>query len=164
MKKGFLAIAAIGLAFNLHAQELPKTQIKDIYSGKEIAFDKAIEKGKITLISFWGTWSVHGKREVTTIARKMTDWKKQADFNFIAIAVDQQHTEDVARNYAQAQGWNFPCYIDANSVLKRSLHFDALPYIIIIDKKGKIVFTHTGYEGGPQILAKLKEFAGAGSK
>jgi thiol-disulfide isomerase/thioredoxin len=159
MKKTLLAIAIIGLTLNLDAQELPKTQIKELYSGKKIAFNEIFEKNKVTLISFWGTWCVPGKREVRTIAGNMADWKKQADFNYIAIAIDQ-HNEDLARKYARAHGWSFPCYIDPNSDLKRPLNFLALPFIMIIDKRGKVVFTHTGYDDGTLIMTKLKEFAG----
>jgi len=158
MKKNLITIAALGLALNLSAQDLPKTQIRDLNSGKKTAFNEALEKGKVTLISFWATWCVPGKREVKTIAAKMADWKKQADFNYIAIAVDQQNGE-LARTYAQ--GWHFPVYIDPNNDLKRLLNFHPLPYILIVDKKGKIVFTHTGYDDGTLILAKLKELAGA---
>ena len=125
-----LSFTGIGLVFNLHAQELPKTQIRNLNTGKKVAFNKAIEKGKPTLISFWATWCAHGKRQVKTIFRKMPEWKKQADFDYVAIAVDQ-HDEDIARTYARAQGWNFPCYIDPNSDLKPSLGFKAMPFIVI---------------------------------
>jgi hypothetical protein len=32
--------------------------------------------------------------------------------------------------------------------LKRSLNFQNVPFTIIIDKKGKIAFMHSGYEEG----------------
>lgn len=143
------------LFLNLHAQTLPNTQIKDVNTGKSISFDRTIEKDKITLIAFWGTWCAHGKRQVKTIAKALPDWKKKANFNFIAIAVDQQNNEELVRPYVQAQGWSFPCYVDPNSDLKVPLHFQALPYILIINKNGKIVYTHTGYESD-EILQKLK--------
>ncbi len=164
MKQLILALVAILLVFSLPAQELPKTMITDVKSGKKVPFNAILEKNKVTLISFWATWCVPGKREVRTIARKMAAWKKQADFNYVAIAVDQQHNEDLALNFARSQQWNFPSYIDANSDLKRSLNFLALPYIMIIDKNGKVVFTHTGYDDGALILAKLKETGAKGSK
>jgi thiol-disulfide isomerase/thioredoxin len=164
MQKYLIAILAIVLALNLHAQQLPTTQITDAHSGKKIAFSETIEKGKVTLISFWATWCIPGKREVKTIVRKMPGWKKQVDFNYIAIAVDQPHNEDLARTYAKAQEWDFPVYVDANSDLKPALNFHALPYIMIIDTKGNVVFTHTGYDDGTLILVKLKELATSGSK
>ena len=164
MIKCTLLATAIVLVLRLDAQELPKTLVTDVRTGKKVAFNKVFEKDKVTLISFWATWCVPGKREVRIISRNMADWKKQADFNYIAIAVDQKHNEGLAQAYALVQQWSFPCYIDANSNLKRALNFVGLPYIMIIDKKGRVVFTHTGFEGGEQIFTKLKELAGKGAK
>lgn len=157
MKKCLLAIAAFALLLNVNAQELPKTQIKEIRSGRAIEFDDIFEKGKVTLVSFWATWCMPGKREVKMISRNMADWKKKVSFNYIAIAIDQQHNTDLARTYVQAQGWKFPVYIDANSDLKEPLNFLALPFIMIIDKKGRVAYTHTGYLDGEQLLAQLKK-------
>lgn len=164
MKNILSAIAATMLVFNLHAQELPKTQLRDVNSGKAVAFNEACEKGKVTLVCFWGTWCAHGKRQVKTIFQKMSDWKKQADFNFIVIAEDENRGDDLIRTYARAQGWTFPCYVDPNSELKPLLHFQALPYTMVIDKKGNVVHTHTGYETGEEILAKLKKLADGHAK
>jgi thiol-disulfide isomerase/thioredoxin len=160
VKKIIIALLVIMLVLDVHAQQLPATLITDVHSGKKVPFSETIEKGKVTLISFWATWCIPGKREVKTIVRNMAAWKKQADFNYIAIAVDQQQNEELARSYALAQHWSFPSYIDAQSDLKLPLNFHALPFIIIIDKQGKIVFTHTGHDDGTLILAKLKEVAG----
>src|SRR5579872_3955410 len=91
MNRYLMAIAALALALSLDAQELPKTQIRDLNSGKQVAFNEIFDKGKVTLVSFWATWCIPGKREVKTIAAKMAEWRKQSDFNYIAIAVDQQN-------------------------------------------------------------------------
>ena len=156
MIKALILFSALLVTPNLRAQPLPKTFITDVNTGKKTAFNEIVPTGKVTLITFWGTWCAHGKRQVKTISRKMEEWKKQADFNFIAIAIDQQNNEQLVQPYVHAQGWHFPCYMDANSALKQPLHFDALPYNMIIDKNGKIVYTHTGYED-EELLAKLKE-------
>lgn len=163
MKRTLLAIVTFGLALNLVAQELPKTQVTDLNTGRQAAFNDIFEKGKVTLVSFWATWCIPGKREVRTIARNMAGWKKQADFNYIAVAVDQQDA-GLARTFEQQQGWHFPVYTDPDNDLKRLLNFHPLPFIMIVDKKGKIVFTHTGYDDGTLILAKLKELAHAGTQ
>ena len=89
----------------------------------------------------------------------MTRLKKQVDFNYTTIAVDQQTTESLVRRYVVAQGWKFPCYMDANSELKGPLHFNALPYNMIIDKRGRISFNRTGFEDSDELLKKLKAVA-----
>lgn len=143
------------------AQQLPHTLVRDVKTGKMVFIDEAIGRGRVTLISFWATWCNPGKREVKTIAAKLDEWRKRFAINYIAVAVDQQHNEELVRPFVQKHGWKFPVYIDANSDLKRALNFNALPYILIIDKSGRIVFTHTGYDDGTGILSRLKEINNA---
>ncbi len=163
MKKILLVCACMGLLTAIHAQELPETQIKNLDNGKKVAFNESFEKGKVTLISFWATWCVPCKKEIKNIALKLDGLKKDAgiDFNYMTISIDEVRAEGLARTYAMAQGWRFPYFIDANADLKRSLNFQSVPYTMIIDKNGKVAFTHTGYEEGGEveIFEKIKELA-----
>jgi thiol-disulfide isomerase/thioredoxin len=163
MKKIIVAAACLLLAATVHAQDLPNTPIKDVSSGKKAPFNETFEKGKVTLISFWATWCVPCKKEIKNITLKMPEWKKEADFNYMTISIDEARAEGLVRTYAISQGWNFPFYIDPNSDLKRSLSFQSVPYTMIIDKNGKVAFTHTGYEEGgeAEVFAKVKELAAA---
>ena len=94
---------------------------------------------------------------------KLPSWKKEADFNYMTISIDEPRAEGLVRTYAISQGWTFPFYIDVNADLKRSISFQSVPFTVIIDKNGKVAFTHTGYEEGgeAEIFAKVKELAAA---
>jgi thiol-disulfide isomerase/thioredoxin len=163
MKK-IIALAA-GLIFStvMYAQtaELPDTQVKDVNSGKKVAFNQTFEKGKVTVVSFWATWCVPCKKEIKNIREKLADWHKEADFNYMTVSIDETRAEGLVRIYAKSQGWDFPYFIDANSDLKRSLNFQNVPFTIIVDKNGKVVFMHTGYEEGgeEEVFSKVKELA-----
>ncbi len=161
MKKILLVCACMGLLTAMQAQELPETQIKNLDNGKKVAFNESFEKGKVTLISFWATWCVPCKKEIKNVSLKLKDWKKEADFNYMTVSIDEARAEGLARTYAKAQGWDFPYFIDGNADLKRSLNFQSVPYTMIIDKNGKIAFTHTGYqEGGEaEVFEKIKELS-----
>lgn len=163
MKKIILAVASLCLAISLHAQDLPETEIKDVSTGNAKAFNQTFEKGKVTLVSFWATWCVPCKKEIKNICLKMDGWKKEADFNYMTISIDESKAEGLVRTYALAQGWKFPYYIDVNSDLKRALSFQNVPFTVIVDKNGKIAFTHAGYEDGgeAEIWAKVKELCAA---
>src|ERR1700744_1219925 len=134
MKRIITAIACLLITTALHAQgELPDTQIKDVNTGKKINFNETIAKGKVTVISFWATWCVPCKKEIKNISLKIPNWKKDVDFDYVTISMDEFKSEGLVRSYAKSQGWQFPYYMDANSDLKRSLNFQNIPYLIIID-------------------------------
>jgi thiol-disulfide isomerase/thioredoxin len=161
MKKILAAAAGVFLTVASYAQQLPNTTIKDVNSGKKVTFNESIEKGKVTLISFWATWCIPCKKEIKNISLKLPEWKKEADFNYITISIDKAEAEGLVRTYALSQGWKFPYFIDANSDLMRSLNFQNVPYTMIVDKNGKVAFSHSGYEvgGEVEIFAKVKELA-----
>jgi len=163
MTKSVMAIAAVCLSISLHAQDLPDTQIKDVNSGKKIPFNETIAKGRVTVVSFWATWCVPCKKEIKNISLQLPAWKKDVDFDYITVSIDEARAEGLVRTYAISQGWTFPYFIDANSDLKRSLSFQSVPYTMIIDKNGKVAFSHTGYEEGgeAEVIAKVKELVAA---
>ena len=160
MKKILLAATTLLLSTGVFAQDgLPTTAIKDVNTGKKIAFNQSLEEGKVTVISFWATWCVPCKKEIKSIREKMPEWKKETDFNFMTISLDETRAEGLVRSYAKSQGWDFPYYIDPNSDLKRSLNFQTVPFTVIIDKEGKVAYQHAGYEEGGEneTYAKVKE-------
>jgi thiol-disulfide isomerase/thioredoxin len=162
MKKILATVTSLLFSAAVFAQaELPTTSIKDVNSGKKIAFNESIEKGKVTVISFWATWCVPCKKEIKSIREKLPEWKKETDFNFVTISLDETRAEGLVRSYAKSQGWDFPYFIDPNSDLKRSLNFQTVPFTLIIDKEGKVVYQHSGYEEGGEneTYAKVKELA-----
>ena len=162
--KRLLALAA-GLLFTssvfAQSSELPDTQIKDVNSGKKVAFNSTFEPGKVTLVSFWATWCVPCKKEIKNVREKLAAWHQEADFNFMTVSIDESRAEGLVRSYAKSQGWDFPYYIDPNGDLKRSLNFQNVPFTIIIDKNGKVAFMHSGYEEGgeEEVFAKIKELS-----
>ena len=163
MNKIFGALVGICLSTLCYAQtDLPETVIKDVNTGKKVAFNDAVTKGKVTLISFWATWCAPCKKEIKNIKLKLDGWQKQADFNYMTVSIDESKAEGLVRTYAMSQGWNFPFYIDPNSDLKRSLNFQNVPFTVIVDKTGKVVYMHSGYEDGgeEEVFAKVKEYAG----
>lgn len=149
MKKVLLTLMMTVSISMLFAQstELPTTKVRDL-NGKQVSFNELFEKGKYTLVSFWATWCGPCKMEIKNIKTKLADWQKQVDFNFVTVSIDDARATAMVKTYAKSQGWTFPTYVDPNSDLKRSLNFQSVPFAMIVDPTGKIVYQHTGYEEG----------------
>lgn len=154
-------LLSVGASLAQTNAELPDTQIKDVNTSKKVPFNQTVEKGKVTLVNFWATWCVPCKKEIKNVREKMADWKKETDFNYMTVSIDESRAEGLVRSYAKSQGWDFPYYLDANSDLKRSLNFQTVPFTLIIDKNGKVAYSHAGYEEGSEeeVYAKIKELS-----
>lgn len=158
MKNSLVIIALFWASLPLNAQSLPTTPIKEVTTNKTLPFPQTIQKGKINLVCFWGTWCAHGKHQVQAIAPNLRAWQKQYNLNFIPIATDEQTTEHLLLPYIHKQKWTFPIYLDPNSELKNALHVtSALPYTMIFDKNRKLIYTHTGYIDAPGLLKKITQ-------
>jgi len=165
MKK-IIAIAAMAIwgfsaqAQNTASMDLPNTPIKQM-TGSSIPFNQTFEKGKVTLVSFWATWCIPCKKEIITIRKNIPEWKKEVDFNYMTVSVDDSRATAQVKSYAKSQGWDFPYFQDPNSDLKRSLNFQNVPFSIIVGKDGKVAYMQSGFEQGGEniIFQKIKEIA-----
>lgn len=153
-------LLVVSFLFAATAQVLPSSPVINLQTGRSLPFNELATKGKTTLICFWGTWCLPGKRQIKTIVRNLPQWHKPADFTFITIAEDHQSVDGLEQKYASSQKWQFPHYLDATNALKNHLRFHALPYTIIIDRNGSIVYRHTGYVEGEILEKELKRIAG----
>ncbi len=157
MTKLFILLSFLAISSYSYAQErkLPNTPVRTL-DGKKVAFNEAIEIGKITMISFWATWCIPCKQEIKAIKTKLPEWQKETDFNYATVSIDDARASAMVKTYAKTQGWTFPVLLDPNSDLKRSLNFSNVPFTVIVDADGNIVKMHTGYEEGGEV--ELYEF------
>ncbi len=157
--KRLLLILTLFSSMSLFAQdELPTTEVRTLQN-ELINFDQAFEPGKVTLVSFWATWCIPCKKEIANIKELLPDWKEEMDIDFFTVSTDDSRSSAKVASYAAAQRWDFPTYLDPNNDLKRSLNFQTVPFSMIVDGTGQIVYMHNGYEEGAEneIYEKLKE-------
>jgi thiol-disulfide isomerase/thioredoxin len=162
MKKLLLAAAIMFASAGAFAQaELPTTSVKNLATGSKMAFNQAIKPGRVTMVSFWATWCVPCKKEIKNVRAKLADWRKETDFDYVTVSIDESRAEGLVRSYAVSQGWDFPYFIDPNSDLKRSLNFQNVPFTLVVDKDGKVAYMHSGYEEGSEneVYSKIQELA-----
>jgi len=51
-----------------------------------------------------------------------------------------------------AQRWDFGVFLDINQDFKRALNIQSVPFTVLIDQTGKIVYTHSGYVEGDETI------------
>ena len=136
----FLAIA--GLA---QAQKLPAVTLKDI-NGKTVQTDQLSNDGKPFIISFFATWCKPCNRELSAISEVYPDWQDETGVKQVKPLVD-------------SNGWEYDVLLDPNSDFKRALGIQMIPYVLIVDGQGNIVYKHNGYTDGAEneLIEKVRE-------
>lgn len=157
MKKLFCMAFALTMAFVASAQQLPDVRVENA-EGKTISTRELIG-GKPLIISFWSLACKPCIQEPNAINDQLDEWREQADFEVIAVSVDDVRMKAAAKAKSRSFGWDFICIFDGNQTLKRAMNVSLTPQSFVLDKEGRIVFSHSGYTPGSEqlLLDKILE-------
>ena len=113
-------------------------------------------KGKVLLIDFWATWCIPCISEIPMFNDLQKQYKDQG-LDIIAVSLDEEGAEKVKpflkrhpMNYRQTLG-------DAKIAETFKVTDSALPVAFLIDKQGRLRFTHTGVTKREVFEAQIKQ-------
>lgn len=155
-----IALVALSVAsYNVSAQTLPDVKVENA-QGKEIRV-RSLLTGKPLIISYWSIACKPCIQELNAINDAIEEWREEADFEVIAVSVDDVRMQANAKAKAASLGWDFTCVYDTNQELKRAMNVSLTPQSFIVDADGNIVFSHSGYTPGSEELLfdKILEIA-----
>ena len=138
--------------------QIPSVTLKDI-NGKTVRTDTLSNNGKPIIIDFFATWCKPCNRELSAISEVYEDWQEETCFKLIAVSIDQAQNINKVKPLVDSHGWEYDVLLDPNSDLKRALGVQTIPYTIIVDGKGNIVYRHNGYVEGAEeeLIEKVRE-------
>ena len=130
---------------------LPSITLADV-NGKNVNVADYGKSGKITVLSFWATWCVPCKKELTNMADIYDDWKKKYNVQIVAVSIDDSRSTTKVKPTVEGQRWEYEVLLDVNQDLKRQLNIQSVPFTVVVDATGKIAFTHSGYGDGDEFV------------
>ncbi len=156
--KVLLVVAFLAIVGIAQAQTLPAVTLKDI-NGKTVQTDKLSNDGKPFIISFFATWCKPCNRELSAISEVYADWQDETGVKLIAVSIDQAQNINKVKPLVDSNGWEYDVLLDPNSDFKRALGIQMIPYVIIVDGNGNIVYKHNGYTDGAEkeLIEKVRE-------
>ncbi|MBQ9525283.1 MAG: TlpA family protein disulfide reductase [Bacteroidaceae bacterium] len=154
----FLLLFLIILGVQAVQAQLPKISLKDI-NGKTVQTDTLSNGGKPFIIDFFATWCKPCNRELDAIHEVYADWQKETGVKIIAVSIDQAQNINKVKPLVDNHGWEYEVLLDPNGDLKRALGIQMIPYVLIVDGKGNIVYKHNGYTDGAEeeLIEKVRE-------
>ena len=104
----------------------------------------SVYKGKVALVYFWATWCESCQKEGPHF-QALYEKFKDKNFVVLGIAVDNA---DKVREFVKAHGMAFPMVYGGSDAIKLSKDIGnslgAVPFMVLIDRDGKIVEKITG--------------------
>ncbi len=152
MKK-FISAALIfltaAIASPAVSAQLPAINVKDT-KGNTVNVAKLSNNGKPFVISFFATWCKPCLRELRAIAELYPDWQEETGMKMYIVSIDDAQNTSKVKPFVDAEGWDYEVLLDANSDFFRAMGLQSVPHILVVDGKGKIAYTHSGYTDGSE--------------
>ncbi len=129
-------------------KNLPQVNLKDM-KNKTLSLEKLVE-GQVTLINFWATYCVPCRKEMKQLNRIH---KTYADQNVlvIGVSIDDSRTVGRVNSMVKSQKLEYTILLDAEQKLYKNFNTSAMPFSILVDAQGKILWEHTGYLPGDEV-------------
>ena len=128
---------------------VPSVEVKTL-RGKTVNIQDYVGNDKLTVMSFWATWCSPCKRELDAIADIYPDWQEEYNVEVLAITIDDTRTLAKVPALIETKGWEYTILADVKGELKKALNFQTIPQTFLVNQKGEIVYTHSGYNPGDE--------------
>ena len=160
--RSILTVVLVAVAALSASAQLPSVQLKTL-DGKTVDTATLSNDGKPFVISFFATWCKPCNRELKAISEVYPDWQEETGMKLIAISTDQGQNINKVKPLVDGEGWEYEILLDANSDFLRALGIGMIPHVLIIDGKGNIVDSRSGYTEGSEshIIEKIRELVAA---
>jgi len=158
MKSILILFLAMCFSFSLFAQDNsqgirkgPDFTLEDL-DGDLIELNQEVGDGPI-LLSFWATWCKPCLEELNEYKEIYNEYKDKG-FKMFAISTDDENTVAKVKPLVKSKGYDFPVLLDTNSDAVRLYYAQSVPYSVILDKNGMIIYSHLGYMKGDEVKVK----------
>ncbi|MBC8377399.1 MAG: TlpA family protein disulfide reductase [FCB group bacterium] len=144
-------------------KNLPQVNLKDM-KNKTHSLNKLVED-QVTLINFWATYCVPCRKEMKHLNRINETYADQ-NVQVIGISIDDSRTVGRVKSMVKSQKLKYTILLDTEQKLYKNFNTTAMPFSILVDAQGKILWEHTGYLPGDeaQMESEIKKALAAQKK
>jgi thiol-disulfide isomerase/thioredoxin len=127
--------------------------------GKAVRVDTLSNGGKPFVIDFFATWCKPCNRELDAISELYADWKKETNVKIFIVSIDQGQNINKVKTLVDNHDWEYDVLLDPNGDLKRAFGIQMIPYVLVVDGRGNIIYRHAGYTDGEEseLIEKVRE-------
>lgn len=126
----------------------PNFVLEDI-NGSTFELNEVIGK-RVILLSFYASICKPCRDQLEAFSEIYNNFKENG-LTLIAIATDDVKTVAKVKPYIKSMGYNFPVLYDTEGTVSNLYYAQLVPFSVLIDMKGYIVYSHMGYMRGDEM-------------
>lgn len=158
MRTFLLSIAL--LISTLASAQVPSVTVENA-KGESFDTKNLVKEGVPMIVSFWSTTCKPCILELDAIYDALPDWQEEVVFKVVAVSTDDTRMLAKAKSFAEGRGWaeEYVLLFDKNKDFMRAMNVSMVPHVFVLDKNGKVVYSHTSYSPGSELdlLDELKK-------
>jgi peroxiredoxin len=143
-----LALLLTGVTLAAAGETAPDFSLPNL-DGKAVKLSSVYAKGPV-VVSFWATWCVPCPEELKHLQRFYGKYPADS-LTVLAVAIDGPKTASKVKPFVLGRRFTMPVLLDTNNDVKRLYQVTAVPTVYVIERGGKVAFTHTGYRSGDEV-------------
>lgn len=153
------ACATIALASPARAQDFglpvgsnaPVASVQGL-DGRTVSLAQYVGKGPV-LIQFWAAWCATCRELMPSFQRAQRLYGSRV--KFVAVAVSVNESLERVRRYSAAHKFTHTVLYDARGEAVDRFNVPATSYIVVLDRRGRIVYTGVG--GDQDLVAAVRK-------
>ncbi|WP_373047737.1 TlpA disulfide reductase family protein [Vulgatibacter sp.] len=143
-------VLVLGFATSAVAQDRPQAADFSLRTlgGERLKLSEM--QGKVVILSFWATWCAPCKQELPVLQKLLEKYGKDG-LEVLAVNIDDPKTVAEVRRFVADRKLTMKVPLDADSkVLSKFNPRMSVPFLQIIDRKGRRAVQHTGFSSGAE--------------
>lgn len=118
----------------------PDFHLTDI-DGRSLSLQE--QRGKVTLLNFWGTWCPPCQLELPDLARLDRSYRSRG-LDIVGIALSEHEGGEGLRRWCKAHGLDYRQTLSTDAVQDAFGHIEEVPVSVLIDRHGRIRYRWEG--------------------
>jgi thiol-disulfide isomerase/thioredoxin len=101
-------------------------------------------KGKVVLVDFWASWCVPCRHSFPALQEIYSKYKDQG---LVVLGISLDEEKSAMDGFLKKTKVDFPIVRDGKGKLAEKLSVSTIPSSFLLDRSGKLIAAHEGYEG-----------------
>ncbi|MBH31791.1 MAG: hypothetical protein CMG71_07370 [Candidatus Marinimicrobia bacterium] len=122
--------------------------------GREALLQNFLDQG-LLLIDYWALWCSPCLKKMPHLNKLQKEFEDEG-LTILAVNLDSERSVSKVKSYVRSKGYTLPVALDPSQETYRMLNGIAMPYSLLIDQAGSILYRHSGYAPGDERILKEK--------